>query len=232
MPASRSGRRWLVVLSVLALLLAIAGWWINRQLEPQRLTATVLGQAGKSLQLDLRFEGVPEYALKPEPRLLIPNFSARSTDGRQFLFARRAEISLPWSTITGDEPVITRIELEQMVLDLPGARHWLAMRPKEPFKLPTLTKGLRITDGTVTDEGYAISKLALELPHLKTGEPAEISARGTFTQETTILNFDAALGAATAGLDSQFTLQGHWRTATVAAAIEVQAGDRWPVPLH
>jgi hypothetical protein len=181
---------------------------VNRQLEPQRLTAMVLDQAGKSLQLDLRFEGTPEYALKPEPRLLIPNFSARSTDGRQFLSAKRAEISLPWSTITGDEPVITRIELEQMVLDLPGARHWLAMRPKEPFKLPTLTEGLRITDGTITDAGYAINKLALELPHLKTGESADISARGTFTQESTILDFDVELGAATAGLESQFTLKG------------------------
>ena len=181
MPASRSGRRWLVVLSVLGLLLAIAAWWVNRQLEPERLTATVLGQVGKSLQLDLRFEGTPEYAFKPEPRLMIPNFSARSTDGRQFLFAKRAQISLPWSTITGDEPVITRIELDQPVLDLPGMRHWLAMRPKEPFKLPTLTKGLRVTDGTVTDDGFAIRSLGLELPRLKTGEPADITARAALS---------------------------------------------------
>lgn len=208
MPHGRSGRRWLVVLSALVVLLAIAGWWINRQLEPERLTATVLSQVGKSFQLDLRFEGTPEYAFKPEPRLLIPNFSARSTDGRQFLFARRAEISLPWSTITGDDPVITRIELDQPVLDLPGMRHWLAMRPKEPFKLPTLTKGLRIVDGTITDDGYAIRKLGMELPRLKTGEQADISARGTFIQEDTTLEFDAELGAATAGLDSEFTLKG------------------------
>lgn len=208
MPSSRAGRRWLIVLSALALLLALGAWWVNRQLEPQRLTALVLKQVGESLQLDLRFEGMPEYALNPEPRLLIPNFSARSTDGRQFLFARRAEISLPWSTITGDEPIITRIELDQVALDLPGMRHWLSMRPKEPFKLPTLTKGLQVTDGTITDDGYTINKLALELPYLRTGMPADISARGTFAQGSTILAFDAELGARTAGLDSQFTLRG------------------------
>ena len=207
MPLSRRGRRWLWLLSAAILLFGIAGWWVNRQLEPQRLTATVLKVAGESLQLDLRFEGTPDYALKPEPRLLIPNFSVRSADGKLFLVAKRAEISLPWSTITGDEPVITRVELEQPVLDMPGMRHWLAMRPKVPFKLPTLTKGLQIVDGTVNDDGYAIRKLALELPRLKTGEPADIGAKGTFTQEGTTLDFDAELDAMTAGLVSDFTLK-------------------------
>ena len=130
MAVSRRGRRWLLALLVLGLLLAVAGWWIDRQLEPKHLTELVLKQVGESLQLDLRFDGEPDYAFEPEPRLLIPNFSARSTDGRLFLSAKRVEISLPWSTITGDDPVITRIELDQPVLDLPGLRHWQSQRPQ------------------------------------------------------------------------------------------------------
>lgn len=207
MPLSPRARHWLLTLSVFALLLAIGGWWVNRQLEPNRLTATVLKKAGESLQLELRFEGQPEYALKPEPRLLIPNFSVRAADGKVFLFAKRAEISLPWSTITGDAPVITRIELNQPVLDLPGLRRWLATRPKKPFELPTLSKGMQITGGTVTDDGYAITRLALELPRLKTGEPANVAAKGTFTQDKTVVDFKLDLGTTTPGLESDFTLQ-------------------------
>ena len=99
MPLSRRARRWLTVASVALALLLIGAWWVNRQLEPNRLTALVLDRAGKSLNLDLLFSGTPDYALKPEPRLLIPGLSVRGADGVEFLTATRAEISLPWSTI-------------------------------------------------------------------------------------------------------------------------------------
>jgi hypothetical protein len=208
MAEQRRRRRWPWVLSVFALLLAIGAWYVNRQLEPNRLTAIVLQQAGESLQLKLQFQGQPDYALKPEPRLLIPNFSVSGKDGKVFLFAKRAEISLPWSTITGDEPVITRIELDQPKIDVPGLRRWIASRPPTPFKLPTLTKGLEISGGTVTDDSYAINKLDLKLPRLKTGEPAKASASGRFTQGATVVDFKVALGMKTPGLDSDFDLQG------------------------
>ena len=207
MPLTKRARRWLLMLSVLALLLVVGAWWVDRQLEPERLTATVLDSAGKSLNLELHFEGPAEYALRPEPRLLIPNFSARTPDGKIFLSARLAEISLPWSTITGDEPVITRIELEGMALDVPGLRSWLASRPKQPFKLPTLTKGLRIVNGAVSDSGYSIRHLDLELPRLKTGEPAKLNGKGVFSQGETSLAFQLSLDAMTPGPESNFSLQ-------------------------
>jgi hypothetical protein len=208
MARSRRARRWLLILSVLAVLLLIGGWWVNRQLEPNRLTATVLRKAGESLQLKLVFQGQPDYALKPEPRLLVPNLEVSGLDGKVFLSAKRAEISLPWSTITGDEPVITRVELDAPTLDLPGLRAWIASLPKTPFKLPTLNKGLQISDGSVQGDGYAIHALALELPRLKTGEPAKISAQGGFVQEKTEIQFKLELHLATPGLDSDFVAQG------------------------
>ena len=166
MAISKRGRRWLIVLSLLALALAIGGWWIDRQLEPKRLAALVLAKAGESLGLQLAFDGEPDYAFKPEPRLLIPNLAVRDpATGKVFLSARRAEISLPWDTITGGEPVITRIELDAPELDLPGLRLWQAARPPTPFKLPTLTKGMHLSEGRIRDDGYRVSKLALDLPH-------------------------------------------------------------------
>ena len=93
-PLTKRGRRWLIAASIFAALLAFAGWWIDRQLEPRRLTALVLDKAGTSLGLRLAFSGEPDYAFKPEPRLLIPNLQVRSkTNGKVFLSAARVEIS-------------------------------------------------------------------------------------------------------------------------------------------
>ena len=204
MATQRRRRRWLLLAGV-TLLLAVGGWWINRQLEPNRLTATVLEKAGAALQLDLRFSGQPEYAFKPEPRLLLPNFSARGADGKIFLSAKRAEILLPWSTITGGEAVITRIQLDRPVLDLPGLRRWMATLPSKPFKLPTLSKGLEVVDGTVQDDSFSVTALALNLPHLKTGDPATVTAKGLLTASSSRMPFELKAAAKTPGLDSDLT---------------------------
>jgi len=205
----RRGRRWMIAATIFALVLVIGGWWVNRQLEPKRLTALVLDKAGASLGLTLSFKGEPDYAFNPEPRLLIPDLEVRNpADGKLFLSAQRAEISLPWDTITGGEPVITRLELDTPVLDLPGLRRWQATRPPTPFKLPTLTRGLRITHGLVRDDGYRISALSLDLPRLRTGETAAVDASGVFVHGTNSVAFDIAMTAATPGLESEFTLAG------------------------
>jgi hypothetical protein len=199
-------RRWPWLLGGLALLLVAGAIFVNTQLEPHRLAATVLGQAGASLQLRLSYEGTPEYAFRPEPRLVLPSFRAASLDGRVFLSAKRVEVSLPWSTITGNEPVITRIELDSPVLDLPGLRRWQATRPPTPFKLPTLSRGLAVKDGTVVDASWSVRGLSLDLPHLKTGDTAKLSARGTLVAGKTTLPFEAKAIVATPGLASPLDL--------------------------
>lgn len=206
MPLSPRARRWLPVLAVALALIVVAAWWIDRQLEPRRLTTLVLAQAGKSLGLQLGFSGEPEYALKPEPRLLIPGLTVRGPDGKLFLSADRAEISLPWSTIKGDAPVITRIELERPRLDLAGLQRWLATRPEKPFELPTLSKGIVVVDGTVIGDGYRLESLHASLPRLKTGEPAELAARGRFERADTQVDFDATVALPTPGLRSAYSL--------------------------
>jgi hypothetical protein len=55
------------------------------------------------------------------------------------------------------------------VLDLPGLQAWLASRPPKPFELPTLSRGLQLREGAVRADGWRLSGLDLELPHLQAG---------------------------------------------------------------
>jgi hypothetical protein len=205
--AAARRRRWPWLLGALALLLASGAIFVNAQLEPHRLAATVLGKAGEALQLRLSFRGTPEYAFRPEPRLVLPGFSAAARDGDVFLSARRAEISLPWSTLTGDEPVITRIELDAPVISLPGLQRWLASRPPTPFKLPTISHGIAVRDGTLRSDSWSLRALSLDLPHLQSGDAAQVHAKGEFAAGKTVLPFDLDANAATPGLASPLDLK-------------------------
>jgi hypothetical protein len=201
-------RRWRWILGTLAVLAVAGAIFINAQLEPHRLADTVLGQAGKSLQLRITYQGTPDYAFRPEPRLVLPKLSVAALDAKvAFLTAERAEISLPWSTITGGEPVITRITLDAPVLRLPAMRRWLASRPPTPFKLPTLSRGLALSDGTIIDSAWTLRRLSLDLPRLKEGEAAKLEASAIFAAGKTALPFELRALAATPGLASPLDLQ-------------------------
>ena len=223
-------RRWPWLLGALALSVVVASVWVNRQLEPNRLAATVLGKAGQALQLKLSFRGTPDYAFKPEPRLVLPGFSAAGLDGKVFLSARRAEISLPWDTVSGGEPVITRIELDSPVLNVAGLQRWLASRPPTPFKLPTLTRGLAVSSGTVIAESYSLHGLSLELPHLQAGDPARVQARGTFVAGKTSLPFQLEARAQKPGLASPLALDLVLTRAEKPVSIALRGAYSWADP--
>ena len=207
MPPNRRARRWLKLATIFLSLALVLAWWVNRQLEPNRLTALVLDRAGKSLNLEFRFQGTPDYALKPEPRLLIPGLSVRGADGREFLSATRAEISLPWSTIKGDAPVITRIELDHPRLDIAGLQRWMATRPKTPFEVPTLVDGIEVKAGTIIGDGFSIEALDATLPTLAADLAAELTVRGRLVRSQSRIDFDSIVSVARAGLRSSFNLQ-------------------------
>jgi hypothetical protein len=205
---ARSRRRW-IVLGVLALLLGLGWWFVDRQLEPQRLTTTVLSRLGKQFKLDFAFAGTPEYAFKPEPRLQVPNLVVTDpATGKVVLRAKRLDVSLPWATVRGGPVVITRLQLDEPVLDVAGLKGWLAARPKAPFELPTLTKGLAVADGTVLGDGWQLRELALDLPHLAAGQPADLAYRLRFVQGDTDAHARGNAHLATAGPASDYTLVG------------------------
>lgn len=198
-------RRWPWLLAALIALAGAAALWINHQLEPTRLTATVLARAGDALGLEFTLEGTPEYTLRPEPRLLLPGLKIRQRGAAApwILRAERAEISLPWDTLTkGEALVITRIELLRPELDLGALATWQASRPPTtaPFELPTLTDGLELSGGRVLGDGWAIESLAIALPELTPGSPASAELSGRFVQDGTELLFAGRLDADRASL--------------------------------
>lgn len=186
MPMPRLRRRWIVLLALLAFV-AVATWWINRQLEPQRLTALVLHEAGQALDLELTIEGEPQYALRPEPRLVLPNLTVRRRgELPPLLRARRVDVSLPWATlIDSDAPLtITRLELDAPELDLVLLRSWLDTRPAGDGRLPTLSAGLSIRDGSIRDSTWSARAIGLTLPRLAAGEPlhVELDAEASYAE--------------------------------------------------
>jgi uncharacterized protein involved in outer membrane biogenesis len=208
MSLSKRARRIWIFLIGLGLLIAIGAWWINKQLEPTKLTNTVLGKIGEELNLKFRFEGQPSYAMKPEPRLVLPNLQViNPADDKVFLSAKRIEISLPWSTILGDTPHITRIEADEPIVNFPGLQAWQATRPPSPFKVPTFTNGLKINNGQFVDDGYSIKNIQLSLPHLEDQQPIKAKVSGIFQQVKTTISFDGPLSIAKAGLNSDFELE-------------------------
>ena len=231
-------RRWRWILGTLAVLLVVGAIFVNAQLEPHRLADTVLGQAGKSLQLRITYRGTPEYAFRPEPRLVLPKLSVAALDAKvAFLGAQRAEISLPWSTLGGGEPVITRITLDTPVVHLPSMRRWLASRPPAPFKLPTLSRGLAVRNGTLVDSAWGLRQLSLDLPRLKAGEAAKLEASGIFAAGKTALPFELSALAANPGLASPLDLKLTLKPTAAARepapapiAISLQGSYEWADP--
>lgn len=198
-------RRWPKVLAIFAALALLAAWWVDRQLEPVRLANTVLSAVGKSQGLELSFSGTPDYSLRPEPRLRIPNLVARQPGAAApMLTAREVEVSLPWATVWGDGPVvITRIALQSPALDMAALNDWLDGRPDTgETELPTLTDGVSIRDGRLTARDWRVESLSLALPKLAPGQPASIDASGRFLQATREISFAAQLETGTAGLDT------------------------------
>jgi hypothetical protein len=124
------------------------------------------------------------------------------------LRAKRLDVSLPWATVRGGDIVITRLDLQQPVLDLAGIRRWLSARPKAPFKLQTLTNGLGVRDGTLLGDGWALRALELDLPRLAQDQPAEVAYGFRFQRAATDLHVRGSAHLARAGLASAFALRG------------------------
>lgn len=207
-------RRWPKILAILAALALLAAWWVDRQLEPTRLASTVLSAIGESQGLEITFAGTPDYALRPEPRLRLPNLVARQPGAAApLLTAQEVEVSLPWSTIWGEGPVvITRIALEAPALDLAALEAWQASRPDTgPFELPTLTRGLQVRDGRLQGLGWSLEQLSIALPALLPGEPAAAELSGEFRQDTLAIVFTGPLQLGQAGLDSPLSFEGAGR---------------------
>lgn len=215
--------RLLPVLVVLLAVVAATVAWLSR---PPQVAGVVLRQAGSALGLEIRFDGAAEYRLRGIPHLMVRGLDARRPGaGTPLLTARRAYLALPWSTLRsrGADLTVDRIELDAPVLDLAELQAWLATRPPgDGPRVPTLTRGVRITRGAVEGGDWRVHRVGLDVPYLAPGQPVRGRAFGKL-----------ALGATSLPFDVHVTLSEPAPDAAVGLAGNVTfAAESWTLPMQ
>jgi hypothetical protein len=182
----------LVVLAVLVLLV-LALIWIA---QPNRFAGLVLGRIGSALGLEITTSGISEYRLRGTPMLVLRDVVAREPGAATpLLRAKRIHVSLPWSTLRagGSDLIASRIELDAPQLDLPALQHWLATRPPSEKRMPTLTDGLRIVDGTIINNDWRVDRIHAHLPSLHPDRPMRSRLRGRYLDPPLAIPVDLAV---------------------------------------
>lgn len=215
----RRWRRRLLVLGGLVAALSLIATWL---LQPEQLVPLILDRAGNALSLDISASPDAEARLRGTPQLVVRDLVVREPGGDAVLLrAKRVLLSLPWSSVRGGgkDIVIRRIELDAPELDLAALRAWLAKRPpSEETAIPTLTDGLRVTDGRIVDGTLRVEAVAIDLPALHPQRQAHAHVRGRLVDTSLKMPFDLVVAmsrpASDAGLGIVGTLAfegGDWR---------------------
>ncbi|GAB3388042.1 AsmA family protein [Lysobacter fragariae] len=222
---SRRRRALLVFVATIAIL-ALGLRWLS---QPQRVAAIVMNQAGSALGLEITARGQAEYRLRGTPMLVLRDVSAREPGAAYtMLNAKRLYIALPWSTLraAGDDLTATRIEFDEPRLQLPALQHWLATRPPSKPRLPTLTHGLQISDGTIINDDWRIDGIHADVPVLSPTLRLRARLRGRYLDAPLTIPVDlvvsmvhpeALINAATTGFATRGT-------------IAIERGKDWRLP--
>ena len=213
-----------IVAIVLVLLVALLAWLA----QAPRAVGFLLGRIGSALGLEITASGTAEYRLRGTPQLVIRDLVAREPGAKTpILRAKRALLSLPWSTIRarGADLTATRVELDAPVFDLPAFQHWQATRPPSETRIPTLTKGVRIRDGIVANDDWRIENLAVDIAQLHPDALLRMRVRGRYLDPPLSIPADLAIAVANPLRLAKGTASG------VAGVGELDfAGDGWRVP--
>ena len=221
-------RRIAIALLVLVALLALLAWL----LPTPRIANLLIGRVGASLGLEIRAGGPNEYRLRDTPTLVLRDVVAREPGAASPLFrAARVHVSLPWSTIRarGASLDATRLELDAPTLDLVALQHWLATRPPTAEKrLPGLSRGLQVRDGTLLGDGWRVDDIALDARRFAPTEQLDARVRGRYVAAPLSAPLDLALSVARPGalLEQRATGLGIAGTATVEHARD------WRLPMR
>lgn len=187
----RRWRRRLLVLGALLAALSLVATWL---LQPKQLVPLILDRTGKALALEISASPDAEARLRGTPQLVVRDLVVREPGGDTVLLrAKRVLLSLPWSSVrgAGKDVVIQRIEVDAPEIDLAAVRAWLAKRPpSEDTAIPTLTDGLRVTDGRIVDGTLRVEGLAIDLPSLHPQRRTHARIRGRAIDGALNLPFD------------------------------------------
>jgi hypothetical protein len=191
--ASHRNRRLARAAGGVALVLLLLALSLRVALRPEHVTGLVLERIGTALGLEITATGIGEYRLRGTPQLVVRDVVAREPGARTaVLKAGRVAISVPWSTLRsrGTLLQVDRVELEGAVLDLPALQAWQAKRPAGETRIPTLTRGLSITDARIDAAGWRLEGLRIELPALHPGRPVSAQVAGRYVDPPTRAAFD------------------------------------------
>ena len=228
-PGPATSRRIGRIALVVALLLLALGLAMRFALQPQRATRYLLDRIGSSLGLAITASGKAEYHLRGTPQLVLRDVVAREPGtATPLLRAGRIFVSLPWSTVRagGDVLAATRLELDAPVLDLPALQHWLATRPPSARRLPTLSDGLHIRDGSIRNDDWRIDGIIAELPLLAADRPLRAHLRGRYLDPPLAIPVDLAVAIVRPGA----LVDGGATGFAAAGNIVVERGGDWRLP--
>lgn len=191
-PAVRR-RRWLLPSLLVIAVLAIA---LRLALQPQRLAGFLLDRSGAALGLEISASGQADIRLRGTPQLVVRDVVAREAGAKTpVLRAQRLLLALPWSTLRsrGADLVVTRVEIDAPAFDLPAFQHWQATRPPSETRIPTLTDGLRVRDGTITNDDWRIDGLAVDIAELHPQALLRMRVRGRYLAAPLSIPADLAI---------------------------------------
>jgi hypothetical protein len=190
--------------------------------QPQRATRLILEQLGRTLGLEIT-ASTGEYQLRGTPTLSVRNVVAREPGAaKPLLRADRIFLSLPWSTIRarGSNLTVEKIELDRPVIDVGALQHWLQQRPPGETRIPTLTRGLRIRDGSIVAAGWSLDDVTFDMPTLSPAQRVAAHVTGRYRAESLQAPF---------ALDVVLSLPSRDAAIGIAGDVSVVA-DTWQVP--
>ncbi len=198
-------------------------------LQPQRFTDLLRAQARKA-GLSLALSVPAEPTLWPRPAVVLHGLTL-SVDNRPVLVAARVRLVVPWRTLLGGPPAITRLELDAPRVNLaqlgPVLAH-LPQRPAGPPLLPHVDAGIRVSHGSlVRGNQLLLGDIRLQTgrltpgqvfrlrlaAHLADGQPVTLTLAMTPRILADAIAFDAIHVTAGRSSDLRWVLDGRatWR---------------------
>lgn len=174
-------KRWPMVLAIVSALMLLAIWLGGRLLQPERVTAFVLDAISRASGLQISVTQPADYAFRPEPRLRLSGVQVRMPgETRSMLDIGTLDISLPWDTLFGGEPVIRSLAIADAQADVARLGDWLASRPESsgPVTWPVLEDGLQISRSLIIGTGWQVRLNSLTLPRFAMDSSLDLGIDG------------------------------------------------------